>query len=76
MAAVASPRIGAYAPLSLSRLNASGSPGGAGAIRPTAPTSLVFTNKYCSAGLTEPPDHVAPPSVPGNESVSVGPGGV
>ena len=65
-----------YAPSAPPRTQGTALPAGAGTICAIAPTSLVLTIRYCVAGSTAPPDHVAPPIVPGHNSVGVSPGGV
>src|SRR5215469_4440577 len=63
----------AYSPSLEPRRYGSGAPAGCGSIAPTAPNSLTFTNKYPNSGSNDPPDHVAPPNVPGTTSVSLRP---
>src|ERR1700676_131449 len=62
-----------YSPEPLVREYRTGDPFGCSSIRPTAPASLVLTKIYPSSGSNETPDHVAPPSVPGNTSVDFSP---
>jgi len=63
----------AYSPPLELRRYARGDPADYGSIAPTAPNSLTFTNKYPNSGSNDPPDHVAPPNVPGTTKVCLRP---
>ena len=59
----------AYSPPLELRRYATGAPAGCASIAPTDPNSFTFTKKYPNSGSNDPPDHVAPPNVPGTTSV-------